>query len=66
MVSYIDVLADATSEAFTTVYTTGPDTLWVRVRDGGSVGNTPIKTYEAPATLGPSGGSATASRISDA
>lgn len=66
MVAYIDKLADASSVAYTTIYTSGPQSLWLRVRDGGTVGGTPIKTYEAPATLSATGGSATASRISDA
>lgn len=60
---YIDRLADEANEAYTTVYTTGPQQLWVRVRDGGG---TPIKTYEAVGTLNATGGSATASRITDA
>lgn len=62
MVSYIDKLAAATSEAFTTIYT-APLTLWVRVRDGGG---TPIKTFQVASNLTATGGSATASRISDA
>lgn len=61
MVSYLDLAADDVSEAFTTIYDS-PDTLWVRVRDGGA---TPIKTYEGQAALGSNGGSAVASRISD-
>jgi hypothetical protein len=44
-IAYIDVLADATSEAYTAVYDTDRDLL-VRVRDGGA---TPIKTFEATA-----------------
>ena len=37
--------------------------LWIRVRDGGG---TPIKTYESEGSVGSGGGSAVASRISDA
>lgn len=61
-VSYIDVLADATSEAFTAVYSSSRS-LFVRVRDGGG---TPIKTFETTGTLGSTGGSVTAIRTSDA
>jgi len=61
-ISYIDVLADATSEAFTCVYSTSRD-LFIRVRDGGA---SPIKTFETVGTLGAAGGSATAVRTSDA
>jgi hypothetical protein len=42
-VAFIDVLADATTEAFTATYVSDRDLL-VRVRDGGG---TPIKTFEA-------------------
>jgi hypothetical protein len=61
-ISYIDKLAAATSEYFTTVYASDRD-LYVRVRDGGV---TPIKTFESTGTLGSAGGSATAVRTSDA
>jgi len=61
-ISYIDRLADDTSEAFTTIYSSSRN-LYVRVRDGGG---TPIKTFESPAVLGSAGGSAVASRITDA
>ena len=61
-ISYIDKLATGTSEAFTTVYSSDRD-LFVRVRDGGA---SPIKTFEAPATLGSGGGSVAAIRTSDA
>jgi hypothetical protein len=47
-ISYIDTLADATSEAFQTIKATGTRDLYIRVRDGGA---SPIKTYEATATL---------------
>lgn len=60
-ISYIDELADATSEAFTAIYSTDRS-LWVRVRDGGA---TPIKTFETAATFGSGGGSVTAIRTSD-
>ena len=66
MVSYLDKEAAAGDEAFTTIYTSGPLALWIRVRDGGVGKNdTPIKTYEAPGSLTSTGGSATASRIDD-
>lgn len=61
-ISYIDKLAGAASEAFTSVFLS-PRDLFVRVRDGGG---TPIKTFEAPATLGTGGGSVAAIRTSDA
>jgi hypothetical protein len=61
MVSYIDKAAASDEEAYTTIYSSA-QTLWVRVRDGGA---SPIKTYEAQSSLGATGGSATASRISD-
>lgn len=61
-ISYIDKLAGSTSESFTTVYSSDRD-LFVRVRDGGA---SPIKTFEAPATLGSGGGSVAAIRTSDA
>lgn len=60
-ISYIDTLADATSESFTVVYASNR-ALFIRVRDGAS---TPIKTYESTATLGSAGGSTTAIRTSD-
>ena len=60
-ISYIDKLAGATSESFTSVYLSDRS-LFVRVRDGGS---TPIKTFETTGTLGSAGGSATAIRTSD-
>jgi hypothetical protein len=61
-ISYIDELASGTTASFTTVYSSDRD-LFVRVRDGGA---TPIKTFEAPATLGSGGGSIAAIRTSDA
>jgi len=61
-ISYIDTLATGTSATFTSVYSSDRS-LFVRVRDGDT---TPIKTFETPATLGSSGGSATAIRTTDA
>lgn len=59
--SYIDKLAAASTESYTTVYN-ADRTLFVRVRDGGG---TPIKTFETTGTLGTNGGSATAIRTPD-
>lgn len=65
MVAYLDKLAAATQEAFTTVYD-ADRTLFIRVRDGGTAGDTEgIKTFETTSVLGDAGGSATAIRISD-
>jgi len=61
-IGYIDVAADATSEAFATKYDSSR-TLFVRVRDGGA---SPIKTFESPSALGSAGGGSTAIRTSDA
>ena len=61
-VAYIDELASAATATFTTVFS-APRDLFVRVRDGGV---TPIKTFEAPSTLGTSGGSVAAIRTTDA
>lgn len=62
MISYIDTLASGTSASFTSVFnSTRP--LYVRVRDGAA---SPIKTFETPASLGSSGGSASAIRTPDA
>lgn len=64
-VTYIDKLAGAVSEAFTTVYN-ADRTLFVRVRDGGTAGDGEgIKTAETTGALGSTGGSATVNRISD-
>lgn len=60
-ISYIDKLATATSESFTSVYL-APRTLFIRVRDGAT---TPIKTFETTGTLGSAGGSSTAIRTTD-
>jgi len=61
-ISYIDEVATGTTATFTVVYNANRS-LFVRVRDGGA---SPIKTFETPATLGSTGGSATAIRTSDA
>ena len=61
-VSYIDKLATASNETFTSVYAGSDRALFVRVRDGGA---SPIKPFESPATLGSSGGSITAIRTTD-
>ena len=64
-VSYIDKLAGAASEAFTTVYN-ADRTLFIRVRDGGTAGDLEgIKTAETTGVLGTNGGSVTINRISD-
>lgn len=60
-ISYIDELATGPTATFTSVYDSDRD-LFVRVRDGGL---TPIKTFEAPATLGNAGGSVAAIRTTD-
>lgn len=63
-ISYIDKLATATSESFTGVFVS-PRSLFIRVRDGGTVGASPIKTFETTGTLGAAGGSTTAIRTPD-
>jgi hypothetical protein len=60
-ISYIDTLADATQESFTSVFLS-TRSLFVRVRDGGA---SPIKTFETTASLGSAGGSVTVIRTSD-
>lgn len=62
MLSFIDKLAASNPEEFTLQFDASRS-LWIRVRDGGA---TPIKTYESQGTLASTGGSAIASRISDA
>ena len=62
MLAFIDKLAAGTSEEFTLQFD-AQRSLWIRVRDGGS---SPIKTFESQGTLTSTGGSAVASRISDA
>jgi hypothetical protein len=63
MCSYIDAAASGTTISFTTIYTSGPLDLRVRVREGTS--GSPIKTYEGNSQLTSTGGGAAASRISD-
>jgi hypothetical protein len=63
MCGYIDDAASGVTIAFTTIYTSGPLDLRVRVREGTSVD--PIKTYEGNSQLTSTGGGAAASRISD-
>jgi len=60
--AFIDLAASGDTEQFTLQYD-ADRTLWWRVRDGGG---TPIKTSEAQSTLNNTGGSAVATRISDA
>lgn len=60
-VSYIDKLATATSESFTTVFLSSRP-LFIRIRDGAG---TPIKTFETTGTLSSGGGSTTVIRTSD-
>ena len=62
MISYVDKVASSGTESFTVIYN-APRSLYIRVRDGGG---TPIKTYESEGSLGSAGGSAVASRITDA
>jgi hypothetical protein len=66
MCSYLDLEATGTSEAYTTIYTSGPQDLFIRVRDGGVGKNdTPLKTYEGTSQLTSTGGTAVASQIDD-
>lgn len=62
MLAFIDLLCDSDPQEFTLQFD-ATRTLWIRVRDGGA---TPIKTFESQGTLANIGGSAVASRISDA
>lgn len=61
-ISYIDKLATAADESFTTVFLS-TRSLFIRVRDGAG---TPIKTFETTGSLGSAGGSTTVIRTSDA
>lgn len=62
-IAYIDVLADATQESYTAVYSSDRN-IFVRVRDGGG---TPIKTFEGDAAVfGAVSSSIAAIRTSDA
>lgn len=55
-----------TIESFTVVYSS-PRSLFIRVRDGGTAGDSiGIKTFETTGTLGSGGGSTTAIRTADA
>ena len=60
-ISYLDKLAGAASESFTSVYLSDRD-LFVRVRDGGV---TPIKTFQTGGSLKSGGGSTSVIRTSD-
>ncbi len=60
-ISYIDVLATATSESFTGVYDVNRS-LVIKVRDGAA---SPIKEFISSGTLGSNGGSVTAIRTVD-
>lgn len=62
MVMPIDKAATVDPETYTTVYTS-PQTLFIRVRFGGTPD--PIKTFEGQATLGNTGGSTNVSRLAD-
>jgi hypothetical protein len=61
--AFIDKAAGSDTEQFTLQYD-ADRTLWWRVRDGAVA--SPIKTSEAQSSLGSAGGSAVATRISDA
>ncbi|MEA3280267.1 MAG: hypothetical protein U9Q38_06685 [Thermodesulfobacteriota bacterium] len=52
-ISYTDELVSGTSTTFTSVYHS-PRTLYVRVRDGGTVNGTPVKTFFTTLSLGSS------------
>jgi len=62
MLAFLDQAATGDTEQFTIQYN-APRTLWCRRRDGAA---TPKKTFETQAALGSTGGSATATIISDA
>jgi hypothetical protein len=65
-ISYIDTLAGGATASFTSVYLSDRS-LFIRVRDGGTLGDLEgIKTFETTGTLGSAGGSTTAIRTSDA
>jgi hypothetical protein len=64
-IAYIDKLAAAATEGFTLVYSADRN-VFVRVRDGGTLGDAlSIKTFETSGTMSSTGGSATAIRTSD-
>lgn len=60
-ITYIDKVAAAATESFTSVYSSDRP-LFIRVRNS----TIPIKTFESTGTLGSGGGSATTGRIADA
>lgn len=64
-ISYIDKLAAAATESFTVVFN-ATRTLFIRVRDGGTAGDTEgIKTFETTGDLTNTGGGVTAIRTPD-
>lgn len=64
-IAYVDKLAAAATEGFTIVYNADRN-LFIRVRDGGTLGDAlSIKTFETTGTMTTTGGSATAIRTSD-
>lgn len=69
-ISYIDAITPTgvgNVLTFTSIYSGSDRFLFVRVRDGGggAKNNTPIRTFETPATLGSAGGSVSAIRQDD-
>jgi hypothetical protein len=65
-IGYIDQACDADPQEVTIKYN-ADRTMFIRVRDGGTAGDSiPIKTFETTATFGSGGGSATVIRTSDA
>jgi hypothetical protein len=65
MLAFIDKLAAADPEEFTLQFD-AQRTLWIRVRDGGTLGDgEAIKTFESQGVLYSTGGSAVVQRISD-
>jgi len=61
--AYVDVLANANTEAYTAVYKGSDRNILVRVRDGGG---TPIKTFEGEGVFGSTSSSLAAIRNPDA
>jgi len=61
-IAYIDEITSGTTASYTAIYS-GDRALFVRVRDGG---NTPIKTFELPATFASSNTTVAAIRTTDA
>jgi len=65
-IAYIDVLSNASTEAFQAVHTTDQDMI-ARIRDGGTAGDgIPIKTIETPFTFGSANQTISITRTSDA